>query len=77
MKGIEKHITLGEMVEKDKIYRLLPGRKRLVDMVRMITYRAETAMVSLLKSATVDSSTGRQLLQNLFVTEADIFPDKE
>lgn len=41
----------------------------------MIAYRSETAMVSLLTSPTVDPVAARRLLQNLFVTEADIYPD--
>ena len=43
----------------------------------MIAYRAETAMAALLTSTTVDFPMARQLLQTLFVTEADILPDKE
>jgi len=31
-----------------KFHRLLPGRKRLIDTVRMIAYRGETAMAGLL-----------------------------
>jgi hypothetical protein len=48
LKQTPKHITWAELKDKDKFYRLLPGRKRLMDMVRMIAYRAETAMVGLL-----------------------------
>jgi transposase len=75
LKDTDKHITFQEMQEADKFHQLLPGRKRLVDTVRMIAYRAETAMVGALKSPTVDSADARQLLQSLFVTEADIIPD--
>ncbi len=77
IKGISKHITWGDLSEKDKFLRLLPGRKRLMDTIRMIAYRAETAMVGLLRGPTVDSPQARQLLQDLFVTEADISPDPE
>ena len=43
----------------------------------MISYRAETAMVGLLSGSTLDSPAARRLLQDLFVTEADILPDQE
>lgn len=43
----------------------------------MIAYRAETAMVRLLVGQTVDSAADRRLLQNLFVTEADVLPELE
>ncbi|NOR25505.1 MAG: hypothetical protein GQ542_14175 [Desulforhopalus sp.] len=41
----------------------------------MIAYRAETAMAGMLLGPTVDTPEARQLLQDLFVSEADIIPD--
>lgn len=77
LKQTSKHIKWKELDEKDKFLRLLPGRKRLMDTIRMIAYRAETAMVGLVTGPTVDSSDARCLLQDLFLTEADILPDSE
>ncbi|MDF1581647.1 MAG: hypothetical protein P1P74_12865 [Desulfuromonadales bacterium] len=77
MKQTVKHIKWGELDEKDRFLRLLPGRKRLMDTIRMIAYRAETAMVGLITGSTVDSSDARRLLQDLFTTEADILPSPE
>jgi len=77
LKKEPKHITWEELDEKDKFFRLLPGRKRLMDTVRMISYRAETAMAGLLKGPTVDMAAARRLLQDLYVTEADILPRPE
>ncbi len=77
LKQTPKHITWGELEEKDKFNRLLPGRKRLMDTVRMIAYRAETAMAAMLLGPTVDMSDARRLLQGLFVTDADLLPDME
>lgn len=75
IKDTKKHITLSELEDKDKFHRLLPGRKRLMDTIRMIAYRAETAMVNLITGPEVDSPAARRLLQDLFITEADILPD--
>ena len=77
LKQTDKHIEWGKLDEKDKFLRLLPGRKRLMDTIRMIAYRAETAMVGLITGPTVDTSDARRLLQDLFVTEADILPSPE
>jgi transposase len=77
LKDTAKHITWGQLDEKDKFLRLLPGRKRLMDTIRMIAYRAETAMVALITGPTVESPAARRLLQDLFVTEADILPDPD
>jgi hypothetical protein len=77
LKATVKRITWEHLEEKDRFHRLLPGRKRLMDTVRMIAYRAETALAPFLVSSTVDFAAARTLLQNLFVTEADILPDAE
>jgi hypothetical protein len=77
LKDTSKHISWGELEAKDRFLRLLPGRKRLMDTIRMIAYRAETAMVGLITGPNVDSPAARRLLQDLFVTEADILPDQE
>lgn len=77
LKKTPKHITWSELDNKDKFYRLVPERKRLMDTVRMIAYRAETAMAGLLRGPLVDLPAARRLLQDLYVTEADILPDLE
>jgi transposase len=77
IKNTKKHIAWDELENQDKFLRLIPGRKRLMDTIRMIAYRAETAMVGLLVGPTVDSPAARRLLQDLFVTEADILPNDE
>jgi len=77
IKKISKHITWEELDEKDKFFQLLPGRKRLMDTVRMIAYRTETSMANLLKDQTTDMAAARSLLQDLYVTEADILPQPE
>jgi hypothetical protein len=77
LKETDRHIEWKDLPETEKFNRLLPGRRRLIDAVRMIAYRAETAMVPPLMSDTVDSSEARAILQTLFVTEADIHPDPD
>ena len=77
LKEEPKHITWAELEENDKFFGLLPGRKRLMDTVKMISYRAETAMAGLLKGPTVDLPAARRLLQDLYVTEADVLPRPE
>jgi hypothetical protein len=77
IKDTDKYIKWSELEEKDKFYRLIPGRRRLMDSIKMIAYRAETAMTGLLIDETVDSAAARRLLQDLFITDADILPDPE
>lgn len=75
IKNIPNHVSIGDLAEKDRFFRLSSGRKRLMDTIRMIAYRAETAMVPLLTGKTVDSAEARHLLQDLFIAHADILPD--
>jgi len=75
IKKTPKHIHWKELEDKDRFNRLLPGRKRLMDTVRMIAYRSETAMAGLLIDSIVKMPNARRLLQTLFVTDADILPD--
>ena len=71
----DKHIFWDELPEEHKFQRLATGRKRLLDTIKMIAYRAETAMVGLVTGPTVDSAAGRRLMQDLFDSQADILPD--
>ncbi len=64
LKETDKHICWKQLEKQDKFTRLLPNRKRLMDTVRMIAYRAETAMVPLLTGPTVDSPAARRILQD-------------
>jgi hypothetical protein len=77
LKQTSKHIEWKDLPDAEKFNRLLPARKRLLDTVRMIAYRAETALVPLLMNETVNSSEARTILQTLCVTEADLLPDPE
>jgi len=75
IKETGKHISWDELAEDQKFQRLATGRKRLLDAIRMIAYRAETAMVKLVTGPTVVSKAGRRLMQDLFTSHADILPD--
>ncbi len=77
LKNTDKHIQWDQLEEQDRFKKPAVGRKRLMDSIRMIAYRAETAMSNLLTSPTVDTAAARRLLQDLFATEADIVPDHE
>jgi hypothetical protein len=75
LKATPTHIRWDQLEEKDRFKKPAVGRKRLMDSIRMIAYRAETAMCKLITDPTVDTSAARRLLQDLFITEADILPD--
>lgn len=70
-----RHIQWGQLPEEHKFGRLAPTRRRLLETVRMIAYRAETAMVPLLDLPSAAATNPRALLQALYQTAADIIPD--
>ncbi len=56
---------------------LLPLSKMLADAVKMIAYRAETAMVALLRRHLSKEAEARALVRELLVSDADIEPDDQ
>ena len=77
IKGVPKHVEMGELDEGDKFQGLRSGRKRLPDTIKMIAWRSETAMAAMLRSPTVDGAEARRILQDLFVSDADIITEYE
>jgi hypothetical protein len=75
LKQTAKHISWDDLPESDQFQRLASGRKRFLDTIRMIAYRAETAMVGLVIGPSADFAAGRRLMQDLFDSHADILPD--
>ena len=75
IKDTPHRIPWEELEDADTFQQLVPGRKQLLDCVKMIAYRAETTMTGLLTGPTIDIPAARRLLQDLFKTEADILPD--
>ena len=77
LKTTPSHLEWDKMPEAEKFRRLAPSRKQLVDTVKMIAYRAETAMASIVREALARTDDARSLLRDLFRSEADLLPDLE
>jgi transposase len=75
LKSTPSHLKWDELAETEKFERLAPSRKQLVDTVKMIAYRAETAMASLVRESLARTDDARSLLRDLFRSEADLLPD--
>ena len=70
-----KHLAWEEFPEDARFERLAPSRKRLTDTVKLVAYRAETAMSGLLRESLRRADDSRSLLRDLFRSDADITPD--
>lgn len=77
IKQTPKHITWAELEDQDKFERLSPSRKKLTDTVKLIAYRAETALVGIVREKLARHDEGRVLIQDLCRSEADIIPDPD
>ena len=70
------HLSWETLPQEAKCERLAPGRKRLLDTVKMIAYRAETAMAVIVREVLSRADDARSLLRDLFTRTADILPDE-
>ncbi len=74
-KATAHHIPVKDLPEKDRFTRLLPERKHFIDTIKMISYRAETSLVSIVREKMARADDARCLLQQIFATEVDLVPD--
>jgi transposase-like protein len=77
LKTTPSHLDWDKLPETEKFQRLAPSRKQLVDTVKMIAYRAETALASIVRESLARNDDARSLLRDLFRSEADLLPDLE
>jgi len=69
------HLEWDELAAEDKFQRLAPSRKRLTDTVKLIAYRAETALTNIVRETLARRDDARSLLRDLFRVEADLSVD--
>ncbi len=72
-----KHIAFSELPEEDHFEQLSPIRKQFMDTIKMIAYRAETAMAMVMRSILARADDARALLRDVFTIDADLIPDAE
>lgn len=74
-KETPRKVTIDSLPEEQRPNELLPLGKMFCDTVKMIAYRAETAMVALLRRHLKNEAEARALIRDLLVASADIEPD--
>lgn len=74
-KTIERKVSIDTLPVENRPTQLLPLNKMLSDTVKMIAYRAETALVALVRRHLNKKEEARALIRELFVSSADIVPD--
>jgi anti-sigma factor ChrR (cupin superfamily) len=74
-KKVPRHIAASELPPDQRLGRLSTETKHFVDTIKMIAYRAETAMAQILHETMSRACDARSLLRDIYRTEADLIPD--
>ena len=64
-----------DLPEEFRFTRLRSERKHFLDTIKMISYRAETSMVSVVREKMARTEDARSLLRQIFNTEVDLVPN--
>ena len=78
-KQTPRKIAYNELPENEKFDNVINQRKHFLDTIKIIAYRAETAMVSIIKQYMNDShkDEARMLLKQIYKSDADLMVNKE
>ena len=68
-------MQFSDLPPEDKFRKLGMKSKYFIDTIKMIAYRAETAMVNIVRETISRRDEARRLLRSLYVTDADLIPD--
>jgi len=75
-KGTARKVSLESLPPEERPTQLLPLNKKLTDAVKMIAYRAETALVTILRRHLAKEDEARALIRDLFISSAELIPDE-
>lgn len=68
-------MDIKDLPEAERFRRLSTHSKHFVDTIKIIAYRAETAMANGLRDSLSHPDEARSLLRALYTSEADLLPD--
>lgn len=75
-KALPKHLPMKDLPEADRFCRLRADKKHFVDTIKLIAYRAETAMAQLAREKLARLDDARALLRQLYRSAVDLLPDQ-
>ena len=71
-----KHVALKELPESQRFGQLRTDKKHLVDTIKLIAYRAETALVQVVRQTLRRWDDARALVRQVFESAVDLRPDQ-
>jgi len=72
-----KHLALKDLPEKERFSQLTPTKKQFVDTIKLIAYRAETALVQVVREKLQREDDARALVRQVFDSAVDLCPDQQ
>jgi len=76
-KAVNRHITMAELPKEERFKQLSHSSKHLIDTIKMVAYRAETAMVQIVREKMSRKEDARNLLKALYKAEVDLMPNEK
>ena len=76
-KSVPKKIIYSELPENVKFDNVINQRKHFLDTIKLITYRAETALSNMAKKYMSHKDESRILLKQIYKTDANLIVDNE
>jgi hypothetical protein len=76
-KALEKKVTLKDLPEADRFTQLRTAKKHFVDTIKLIAYRAETALVHIVREKLHRLDDARALVRQVFNSAVDLCPDHQ
>jgi len=74
-KATAHHIAVKDLSEEERFRQLSTHSKHFIDTIKIIAYRAETAMANALRETISHPEEARSLLRAMYSCEADLLPD--
>ena len=76
-KDTPKHITIAQLSDNERFSQLATDKKHFIDTIKMIAYRAETAMANIIRPHMVRKDEARSVVKQIFKTEINLIPDEQ
>jgi hypothetical protein len=73
----DKHVALQDLPEAQRFGQLRTDKKHLVDTIKLIAYRAETALVQIVRETLRRWDDARALVRQVFESAVDLRPDPQ
>jgi hypothetical protein len=76
-KAVSKYVLVKDLPEQDRFQQLRAEKKHFLDTIKLIAYRAETALTHFAREKMHRLDDARSLIRQVFRTEVDLIPDPQ